>query len=57
VAGWSHDIDEGELLGEQDFMDLKPAILGMDRGPVGARRHLAKLIKAEQEQLGLVAAE
>ncbi len=38
-----------KLIGDQDLLEMRPAILRMDQGGIGARRHLAKLIREEQE--------
>jgi len=35
------------MLGEANIMDLKPALLPIDKAGVLARRELARLIKAE----------
>ncbi|WP_330212004.1 aromatic ring-hydroxylating dioxygenase subunit alpha [Pseudomonas sp. Z18(2022)] len=37
------------LLGDRDLMEHDPAILKTDLGPIRARRHLAKLIRQEQQ--------
>ena len=42
-------------LGDTDLMAHEPAILTADKGAILARRHLAKLIRAEQSQMAVAA--
>ncbi len=41
-----------EVIGEREFMDMKPVLFKQDTGPAAARQILEKKIKAEQEEAG-----